>query len=186
MKKYMIAVAITFALLTACNDDEEKIVRENPSSFTEVGNIDLGNTGASEITAYDPKTKRLFVVCNDGSSRIDVLDLSSPASPSKIQSIDILPYGSGVNSVAVKNGRLAAAIEATNKQDNGKVVVFDTQNLSVVRQVTVGAMPDMITYSPDGKFILTANEGEPNSAYTNDPEGSVSIISVNENYSVVT
>jgi hypothetical protein len=43
----------------------------------------------------------------------------------------------------------------------------------------------MITYSPDGKFILTANEGEPNDTYTNDPVGSVSIITVPE-YAVTT
>jgi hypothetical protein len=44
----------------------------------------------------------------------------------------------------------------------------------------------MITFSPDGNFILTANEGEPDATYTNDPIGSVSIISVNDNYSVTT
>jgi len=39
----------------------------------------------------------------------------------------------------------------------------------------------MITYSPDGNLILTANEGEPNATYTNDPVGSISIIAVNNN-----
>jgi DNA-binding beta-propeller fold protein YncE len=185
-KRFLFAISIAL-FLWSCEDDNEGVsINENASSFSEVGSIDLGDLGASEITAYDSKTKRLFVVNNDGSSRIDVVDLTNPVSPTKVQSIDILAYGGGVNSVAVKNGKLAAAIEAVNKQDNGKVVVFDTQTLSLIQQVSVGALPDMVTFSPDGKFILSANEGEPSSDYSNDPEGSVSIISVNENYAVST
>jgi hypothetical protein len=94
-------------------------------------------------------------------------------------------YGGYVNSVDVFNGKLAAAIESSNKQDPGKVVIFNTTTYQEEKVVTVGALPDMIVYSPDGKYILTANEGEPNATYTSDPEGSVSIISTSD-YSVKT
>ena len=95
-------------------------------------------------------------------------------------------YGRVAHSVAVSDGKLAVSVEATVKTDAGKVVIFNTADNSFVKQITVGAYPDMVTYTPDGKYILTADEGEPNVAYTIDPVGSVSIISVENNYSVTT
>lgn len=166
--------------------EPEFFVNEDPATFAEVGMIDIGETGAAEISAYDPLTKRLFVVNNSAVNKIDVIDFSNPAAMKVIQSIPMAPYGGAVNSVAVFDGKVAAAIESNDKQANGKVAVFKTDDYSLVKEITVGALPDMVTYSNDGKFILTANEGEPNDTYTNDPVGSVSIISVADNYSVTT
>lgn len=160
--------------------------RQESTSFAEISSLAIGGgQGAAEISAYDHSTKKLFVVNNSaGNNRIEVVDLTNPASPVVTGNINIATYGGLVNSVDVSNGTLAAAIEAIPKTNNGKVLLFKTTNYSVLANVTVGALPDMVTFSPDGNFILTANEGEPNEANTIDPVGTVSIISVNENYSV--
>ncbi len=86
----------------------------------------------------------------------------------------------------VSDGKLAAAVEGFSKTDPGKIVVFNTSDYAVVAEVTVGALPDMVVYSPDGKYILSANEGEPSADYSIDPVGTVSIISVKNNYAVST
>jgi len=183
--KHLLPVVI-LAILAACSKDDhpdQPTVNEDPATFAEIGTLDIGETGAAEISAYDPATKRLFVVNNGGRNRIDVVDM---ADPTKMKVIDSIPTNSGaVNSVSVNNGKLAAAIEALDKQQPGKVTVYNTSNYQEIKTIATGALPDMVTFSPDGNYILTANEGEPNATYTNDPVGSVSVISVKDNYSVV-
>lgn len=132
--------------------------------------------GVAEIGAFDPNTDRFFIV-NGDTGQIDVLDLSDVDNPTVLFSIDLSPYGAGANSVAVANGIVAAAVEADEATDPGSAVFFDA-NGNFLNEVTVGALPDMIIFTPDGNYVLTANEGEPNDAYTVDPEGSVSVINI--------
>jgi DNA-binding beta-propeller fold protein YncE len=145
-------------------------------SIAPVGSIAAGSflTSAAEIAAHDPATQRIFVV-NAQAARIDVVSIANPATPTLIGVIEVTAYGAVANSVAVHDGIIAVAVEAEVKSDPGKVVFFDSA-LQFVSQVTVGALPDMLTFSPDGKSVLVANEGEPESDYSVDPEGSVSII----------
>jgi DNA-binding beta-propeller fold protein YncE len=187
MKKILLSLAL-IGTLVSCQKEESLTYVSDPQiyQFKEISAITLGSAGASEISAYDPTTKKLFVVNNSDINRIDVLDLSIPTKPVVIGKIVMAPYGGFVNSVAVSNGKLAAAIEATNKQAAGKCVVFDTKDLTEIKQITVGALPDMVTFSPDGNFIMTANEGEPSDDYVTDPEGSISIINVTGGYAVKT
>ncbi|MBS1825440.1 MAG: choice-of-anchor I family protein [Acidobacteria bacterium] len=142
----------------------------------QIGRVATGmyNSGGAEISAYEPTTQRLFTV-NGGTKSIDVVDLSNPARPVKLFSIPTAPYGGGANSVAIRGGIIAAAVEATPKTDPGSVVFFDTDG-NLLRRLTIGALPDMLTFTPDGRFLLIANEGEPSDDYKIDPEGSVSIV----------
>ncbi len=132
--------------------------------------------GGAEIVAHDASTQRLFVV-NVADQTIDVLDMSDPTNMTLAFQIDVTPYGEQANSVAVKSGAVAVAVENSNKQAPGVVAFFDTDG-NFINQVTVGALPDMLTFTPFGKYVVVANEGEPNADYTVDPEGSVSVIDV--------
>lgn len=138
--------------------------------------------GTAEIPAYDPSSNRIFV-SNPSFGEIRYYDATSGAL------LGALPTGSlglgAPNSVAVGGGRVAIAFEAVNRQNPGTVVVYDTSNLAAApRLFTVGAVPDQLTFTKDGKRILVSNEGEPNSynqPTSVDPQGSISIITLANN-----
>lgn len=140
--------------------------------------------GSSEIVAYDKVSKRLFIA-NSVANRIDIVNFANPAAPVATASISVSALGGSINSVAVRDGILAAAIENADKVLNGKVVFFDA-NGTKLSEVTAGALPDMIIFSPDGRYVLTANEGEPNDDYSVDPEGSVTIVDVSGGIAALT
>jgi DNA-binding beta-propeller fold protein YncE len=146
----------------------------------------LFDQGGSEIVTYDSLTGRLFAV-NAAARVVDVLDISDPAAIDLVESIDVttadpLRQLGPANSVAVHAGYLAVAIEADPKTDPGIVAFYDTETLELLTTVEVGALPDMLTFTPDGKKVLVANEAEPDDTYTIDPPGSVSVISINDDF----
>ena len=144
-------------------------------TLTPIGRYSAGSGGTrSEIAAYDPATRRVFAI-NLALLRVDVLDISDPATP--VLEF-MIPLAGAPNSVAIRDGVVAVAIENAVKTSPGFVQFFTTSGL-LLSVVTVGALPDMITFTPNGKYVLVANEGEPNSynqLTSVDPEGSVSII----------
>lgn len=148
-------------------------------TLTPLGTFRTGiyNQGAAEIVAHDPQTQRLFVV-NGADRTIDILDARNPREPGRISQVRIpAEWGVAANSVAVKNGIVAVAVEAMPKTDAGSVIFLNADGV-FQKGVKVGALPDMITFTPDGRRVLTANEGEPNDEYTIDPEGTISIIDI--------
>ena len=149
------------------------------SFFSTASTFSLGD-GVPEISAYDANTQKVFST-NSEAAQVDVIDISDVNTPKQSETIDITLYGGNVNSVACSNGFLAIAVEATTVTDNGKVVIFNTENLTTpVAEVTAGALPDMVTFTPDGAYIIVANEGEPNDAYTVDPSGSITVIDMTD------
>jgi Ca2+-binding RTX toxin-like protein len=141
-----------------------------------IGTYQSGSTSSSKAVAYDATTQQLYVV-NEASISIDILDGSDPTNPSLIQSVSLADFGASVNSITINNNIIAVAIAAADTQANGQVVFLNPQG-EIQGSVEVGPLPDMLTFTPEGTTILVANEGEPNEEYTNDPEGSISLIDV--------
>jgi len=145
--------------------------------FSTIAKVSLGD-GVPEISAYDPATKTIFTT-NAEAKEVDIIDITDLSNPQIKTAIDVTTFGGNVNSVATKNGYLAIAVEATIKTNDGKIVIFKTNDLTTpFAQITAGALPDMVTFTPNGKYIIAANEGEPNDDYNIDPKGSITLIEV--------
>ena len=146
----------------------------SPLGSFETGVFD--ESAAEIVAAYQD---RLFVV-NALAGSVSVLDYADPTAIAQEFSLS----SDGVaNSVAVRGDGLGIiAFEAPVKTDPGHLVFFDANATdaasAVLGQVTVGALPDMVSISADGAYAVVANEGEPADDFSVDPEGSVSIVSL--------
>lgn len=170
------------AFIVSCSDDDDNSTTPQvPTNinFEFRSTINVGGEGSAEISAFDPSTNRLFTV-NVENNEITVYDINDLSAPALQTPISINAFGAP-NSVAIYDGKIAVAVEAPVKQNPGQIIVFDTTTGMMLNQYTVGALPDMVTFTNDGRYILSANEGEPNDDYTIDPEGTVSIIDTNDN-----
>lgn len=166
----------------ATSSAQVTITDNSTGSLKKVGGITSPN--GAEIPAFDPASKRLFVVAGD---TVDIYTISNTGALTATGRLDPGFTISGANiipnSVAVKNGIVAVAYAVvnptTNAQQLGRVSFFEAATGTFLNSVEVGYLPDMLTFTPDGTKVLTANEGEPNSygqANSFDPEGSISII----------
>jgi len=160
---------------------DEHCIKNFNTALTKLSSFSRSVEGGAEIVAYDADSKRV-VTTNGAANAIDIISLTDIADPTLIKQVDLSTFGMGVNSVAVHNGKIAVAVQDGNdtvgsKQLPGKVVFFDIDG-NYERNVTVGYLPDMVTFNEDGTKVVVANEGEPNSDYTVDPIGSVGIIDV--------
>jgi hypothetical protein len=87
----------------------------------------------------------------------------------------------GLTSIAISGDLLAVAVPAATPTDNGYVLFYNGLENSapaLLDSVEVGALPDSITFTPNGGKLIVANEGEPNADYSIDPEGSISVIDI--------
>jgi DNA-binding beta-propeller fold protein YncE len=158
----------------------------------------------AEIVAFHPASKSAFVTVDataEKSSfrRVDLSSLGTTALQNPTVASNLPPGATvsvaahvndgqftagGVQSLDVSGNLLAIAVQAANKTDNGVIAFYSldaTGGATFLKKVTVGSLPDGVAFSPDGKHLVVANEGELSATFRTDgidPEGSISIIAV--------
>ncbi|WP_428910047.1 choice-of-anchor I family protein [Niallia sp. Krafla_26] len=196
--KYTFITGIAAAGLLFSGVQAYNVLAEDSSSFfqykgghlkvSQVGQYDSGaGEGGTEILAYDENLNRAFVT-NGAESALDILSFNSLESE-KFNTIEsskrvyLEDFGienvKDITSVASHPTKdlIALSVVSDPKTDPGYVVLL-TKEGEYLTKVLVGSLPDMVTFTPDGTKLLSANEGEPNDDYSVDPEGSISIIDV--------
>lgn len=152
--------------------------------------------GVAEIVSYDSVNNKAWVV-NGATGKLDIISLvnitSAVSDKMPARSLDIralakeaapdFDYGDMTSvSVNSKLGLVAVALQDASYDKTGYVAILNTKGELLV-MLPAGNQPDMVTFTPDGSMILTANEGEPREGIGNgitDPAGSVTIITLNK------
>ena len=129
----------------------------------------IWNASSSEIAAFHAPSRRLFVT--DANRGLRVIDLSDPAKPRQIA----LHACEGLNSVAIHGDLVAIVCQPPDKRQRGTLELLTPEGVSITK-VEVGFGPDMVCFTPDGKRLLVANEGEATQDGAFDPEGSIGVV----------
>lgn len=141
--------------------------RSQPSSFQRISLRGLGSSAlANPSQASNLASGAITSVASD------VNDVSFSAG--------------GVQSLDISGDLLAIAVQASPKTDPGVVAFYrlDGQgNARFLKKVVVGSLPDGLKFSPDGRQLVVANEGELSVNFATDgidPLGSISVIAIKQ------
>lgn len=166
------------------NDSDKGFVRELSSYSVGRTNAD---GGVAEIVTYNKKDKVFYLVSGVTQS-IDLVKINSDGSTERKKRIEIGKIledkninAGDVTSVSYSDEKnlLAVAVQDEDYKNNGHIVILDKDG-NYKEAYECGVQPDMVTFTKDGKYIISADEGEPREGYVNgiDPKGSVTIIDV--------
>ncbi|WP_458398781.1 choice-of-anchor I family protein [Anaerotignum sp.] len=203
MKKMsmVLVFAAVLSSSTQCLAAEVKVEGlENGKAINleKIGGYDSGfsnkDGGVAEIISYDKMKNQAWVV-NGATGKLDILSLDQVAGgiseKMSAKSLDIpaiiakaapdFQYGD-MTSVAVhgEKGIVAVALQDVDYNKHGYAAILTTDG-ELLTMIEAGCQPDNIVFTPDGRKILVANEGEPREGIGEgivDPAGSVTVITL--------
>ena len=124
--------------------------------------------GAKSLKAIIACAVSNFAVASDGNTIVRLEGAGLPEGPEVIT-----VGGAGVAVATGGHSRFPAKRYELNIpiQPSNEILIFAENTGEDLGEVTVGALPDMVTIAADGKYAVVANEGEPAEDFAVDPEG---------------
>ncbi|WP_318522406.1 choice-of-anchor I family protein [Photobacterium leiognathi] len=199
MKKPLLTALVISSLSSSFNFAH---ATEKPFEINLIGRALLNAQspeGAAEIVAYQNSKKRIFAINGSGkTSTVEIIDatkfnvsdlkqsakgVTNNSNLSSVYTINLAEHTKGnANSIAIaeKHALAAVAIAADKTGEKGSIAFYDISGdkPAFIKNVEVGYLPDMVTFTPDETKVIVANEGEPSGDYLTDPEGSIGIITI--------
>src|SRR6266852_7292834 len=122
-------------------------VFQSGTGYKVVGRYPVGGVGGFDYVAIDSSARRLYV---SHGTQVEVLDADSG------KLVGTIPDTPGVHGAAIaspfKHG-------FTSNGREGKVSMFDSTTLALIKKIDVGKGPDGIYYEPKTKRVFTNNHG---------------------------
>ncbi|NOU49789.1 collagen-like protein [Pseudoalteromonas sp. JBTF-M23] len=155
--------------------------------------------GAAEIVAYQASKKWIYAINSSGEQAVvDIIpattfdsaalarnneNIATSTNLSSTFTLKLNDHTPGdANSIAIDshNQLLAVAMASKTTGEAGHIAFYNIAGNTpiFIKNVQVGSLPDMVTFSHDGTKVVVANEGEPAGDYSVDPEGTISVINI--------
>jgi len=174
-------VVRTLTLSTNASEYEDRF------TVTKIGQYSVGVTnedgGVAEIVKYNKDNGKFYLV--NGSSNpptLEIVSLTDGGTMDRditvpvraLAETDGFTYGD-LTSVDINTTtkRVYVSVQEKDPMKNGRILALDYDG-KLIAAYEAGVQPDMIKSTPDGRYVLTANEGEPRQGA--DPKGSVTIL----------
>ncbi|TYP76430.1 choice-of-anchor I family protein [Paenibacillus methanolicus] len=161
---------------------------EDQFTLRKLSEYSVGTTnadgGVAEIVKYNADNGKFYLVNGSGNPpSLEIVKLEADGKLTHERTIEVkalsetdgFAYGD-LTSVDVNTAvdRIFVAVQEAGAAKAGKILELDYDG-NLVKAYDSGIQPDMVKSTPDGRYVLTANEGEPRTSKI-DPEGGVTIV----------
>ncbi|MDR1839711.1 MAG: choice-of-anchor I family protein [Treponema sp.] len=203
--KNFVLLGILILILSACQSSgsaagQRTLQQGVNGNLSYIGRYSVGavneDGGIAEIVVFNKDNKRIYMV-NGALGSLDIVDTSALRSGrftelALTSRIDIRAMGAANGfeygdltsaAISTKNKLIALSVQHSSYSEPGYIVLVNYDG-EYIRHYRAGVQPDMILFTPDEQYILTADEGEPREGYAAraiDPPGSVTIVNVSTN-----
>jgi hypothetical protein len=180
--------------------NEAQILQEESvnGKLSYIGNYQTGMSnkdgGIAEIVKYNKDNQKMYLV-NGAAQSVDIVSIANMTSNKKTEfkidtRLDITAMGQAhgfasgdITSIDINTNEkiIVIAVQGATYKDHGSIVILNYEG-KYIKYFEAGVQPDMVTFSHDYKYLLSANEGEPREGYAEagatDPKGSITIIDI--------